>query len=129
MASLPYESYGWEWSNELSMVVPVWFVGHQLTKDLRSKKKKDAINIDADDEGDDEESVRSAKRKKKSCISEAADNGQQISESEIYNADIDTLNTIETTESYKENDSEEENWDVSDFASSNDSSDECTPDK
>ena len=37
--NLPYERYGWKWSNEMQMVVPVWFVGHQFPEDIRTKKR------------------------------------------------------------------------------------------
>ena len=138
MTSISYKEYGWKWSNELSMVVPVWFVGYQFPKDLRKKTHIDAdmINFEADDEGDGQESVRPAKRKKKNRTFESSitRNVQNTSESECQNADIDTadsntVNSIETTDSCAENDSYEEEWEVSDFASSNDSGDEWTPDK
>ena len=48
--SLPYERFGWNWSNDMQMVVPVWFVGHQLPEDLRSRKGKPAASVNSVDD-------------------------------------------------------------------------------
>ena len=68
---LPYERYGWQWSNELQRVVPVWLVGHQLPEDLRSKKTKTVAPVDemdADNECDDEGCIRNTCHQLNFCV-------------------------------------------------------------
>ena len=80
--SLPYERFGWNWSNDMQMVVPVWFLGHQLPEDLRSRKGKSAASVnsvddrDADNECDDDNT--GTKKRKRNCNSRKV-NSEKVS--------------------------------------------------
>ena len=128
----------------MQMVVPVWFVGHQLPKDLRSRKGKPAASVnsvddkDTDNECDDDNT--GTEKRKRNCNSRKVKR-KKVSRKQSTKADqlsVDTSKGTENishtsdtgiTECCTENTTNEENWEVSDFSSSGDSSDEWTPDK
>ena len=151
MKILPYKVYGWKWDSEEQMVVPVWSVGHQFPEYLRSKKViAKAIpveELDADDESEKQYTPVTKKRKitrhgprkaSKNIIKEHVDLPEIVSGiactsdttiDEGYLAETDLVSTGDISDGYTGMSTDEEEWEVADFSSSGDSSDEWTPGK
>ena len=85
----------------MQMVVPVWFVGHQLPEDLRSRKGKPAASVnsvddkDADNECDDDNT--GTKKRKRNCNSRKVSN-KKVSRKQSTKSDQLSVDTNKGTE-------------------------------
>ncbi len=136
MELLDPEDYGWKWNEETSAMTPVWFTGTQLPPSLQKKKrrqkgyKSDQAAIEGDDDDLSDSPVtnqpRRKKRKKNPKANSSSNTDQDkglLLESDGDFGDDEMAAEIENCSP----DSNESEWEVSDFLSYNDSYDEWVP--
>eukprot|EP00794_Sanderia_malayensis_P001365 gene1365-biopygen1116 len=136
MELLDPEDYGWKWNEETSAITPVWFTGTQLPPSLQKKKhrqkgyKSDQAAIEEDDDDLSDSPVTNKPRRIKRKNNPKANSSS--------NTDQDKGIPLENDRDFGDDemaaeiedcslDSNESEWEVSDFLSSNDSVDEWAP--
>ena len=141
---LEIEDYGWKWCEKLKLMRPVWFTGAQLPPSFKSRrgKKMPRENSESNDIADIELSDTQEKLKPKKKNRKRAQAAKNVEDE--TNMDLDDESVMEEEAPYlgddefcEENETEESNsavissdessWEMSDFASSEESEDEWLP--
>ena len=140
---IPFSNYGWQWCNKQGLVVPVWFTGSQLPPSLSTKRQRKRIDRHdgghASEDADAESETKPRKRKRKKQRTKSPVKSTRRADitklDHQFTSDASTSQSEFNEESVltdeEDNDSffgnSEDEWEVSDFLTSEDSGDDWIP--